>query len=50
MSSTELDHGRVDSSFENYSGFWQNDLTKEAQVDSDNRIDNYTDIVNGAPR
>jgi sterol 24-C-methyltransferase len=50
MSSTKLDDGRVDSRFENYSGFWQKDLTKEAQVDSDNRIDNYTDIVNGALR
>jgi sterol 24-C-methyltransferase len=49
VSSSRLDDGRVDSRFENYSRFWQKDLTKEAQVDSDNRIDNYTDIVNGAP-
>jgi sterol 24-C-methyltransferase len=50
MSSTELHQGHVDSHFENYHRFWQNDLTKEAQVDLDNRIDNYTDVVNGAPR
>ncbi|KAH9975331.1 S-adenosyl-L-methionine-dependent methyltransferase [Lactifluus volemus] len=47
MSSTELHQGRVDSHFENYTRFWQKDLTKEAQVDSDNRIDNYTDVVDG---
>jgi hypothetical protein len=48
MSSPKHDDGRVDSRFENYSRFWEKVLTKEAQVDLDNRIENYTDIVNGA--
>ena len=48
MSSTSLDDGRVGSRIENYSGFWQKDTSKEAQVDSDTRVENYTDVVNGA--
>jgi sterol 24-C-methyltransferase len=48
MSSTRLDDGRVGSRIENYSGFWQKDTSKEAQVDSDTRVENYTDVVNGA--
>jgi sterol 24-C-methyltransferase len=48
MSSTGLDDGRVGSRIENYSGFWQKDTSKESQVDSDTRIENYTDVVNGA--
>ncbi|KAI0295758.1 delta-sterol C-methyltransferase, partial [Russula brevipes] len=31
MSSTQLDDGRVGSRIENYSGFWQKDINKEAQ-------------------
>jgi hypothetical protein len=50
MSSTQLDDGRVGSRIENYSGFWQKDINKEAQVDSDTRVENYTDVVNGAAR
>jgi sterol 24-C-methyltransferase len=50
MSSTQLDDGRIGSRIENYSGFWQKDINKEAQVDSDTRVENYTDVVNGAAR
>lgn len=50
MSSAHLDDGRVGSRIENYSGFWQKDISKEAQVDSDTRVENYTDVVNGAAR
>jgi sterol 24-C-methyltransferase len=50
MSSTQLDDGRVGSRIENYSGFWKKDLNKEDQVDSDTRVENYTDVVNGTPR
>jgi sterol 24-C-methyltransferase len=50
MPSTQLDDGRVGSRIENYSGFWKKDLTKEAQADSDSRVENYTDVVNGAAR
>ena len=45
MSSSD---GRVGSRIENYSSFWQKDTSKEAQVDSDTRVENYTDVVNGA--
>lgn len=48
MSSAQLDDGRVGSRIENYSGFWQKDTSKEAQVDSDTRVENYTEVVNGA--
>ena len=48
MSSNELGDGRVGSRIENYSGFWQKDTSKEAQADSDTRVENYTDVVNGA--
>jgi len=47
MSAPKLDDGRVGSRIENYSDFWQKDTAKEAQVDSDNRLENYTDVVNG---
>jgi len=39
--------GRVGSRIENYSDFWQKDIRKEAQVDSDNRVESYTEVVNG---
>jgi sterol 24-C-methyltransferase len=41
------DDGRVGSRIENYAGFWQKDIKKEAKVDSDVRVENYTDVVNG---
>jgi sterol 24-C-methyltransferase len=47
MSPTQLDDGRVGSRIENYPGFWQKDIRKEAQVDSDIRVENYTEVVNG---
>ena len=49
MPSAQPNDGRVDSRIGSYSGFWQKDLTKEASVNSENRIENYTDVVNGAP-
>ena len=39
--------GRVGSRIENYSSFWQKDTSKEAQVDLDTRVENYTNVVNG---
>lgn len=41
------DDGRVGSRIENYAGFWQKDIKKEAKVDSDVRVENYTEVVNG---
>lgn len=42
-----LPDGRVNDRIENYTKFWQKDMGKEANVDTENRIDSYTDVVNG---
>lgn len=42
-----LEDGRIGSRIENYTGFWQKDMDKEAKVDTENRVDNYTDVING---
>lgn len=47
MSQTQHEDGRVGSRIENYADFWQKDARKEAQVDSDIRVESYTDVVNG---
>ncbi|THU98385.1 sterol 24-C-methyltransferase [Dendrothele bispora CBS 962.96] len=39
--------GREDERVQNYTKFWQNDTSKEAQVDNDNRLQSYADVVNG---
>lgn len=39
--------GRQGQRIENYTKFWQKDLSNEASVDTDNRVDSYTDVVNG---
>ena len=39
--------GRVGRRIENYSAFWQKDLSKEGAADSENRLDSYADVVNG---
>lgn len=39
--------GRIGSRIENYSNFWQKDLTKEKDTDTENRVGGYTDVVNG---
>ena len=40
--------GRVGGRIENYTKFWQKDISKEANVDTDNRLDSYTDVINGS--
>ncbi|KAH9171392.1 sterol methyltransferase C-terminal-domain-containing protein [Lactarius sanguifluus] len=47
MAPTKLEDGRVGSRIENYAGFWQKDIKKEVKADSDVRVENYTDVVNG---
>ena len=47
MAQTKMDDGRVGSRIENYAGFWQKDIKEEGQADSDVRVENYTDVVNG---
>ncbi|OCH83743.1 S-adenosyl-L-methionine-dependent methyltransferase, partial [Obba rivulosa] len=39
--------GRITSRIENYGNFWQGDPNQDSRVDSDNRVHNYTELVNG---
>ncbi|KAI5122087.1 hypothetical protein M0805_002209 [Coniferiporia weirii] len=47
MSSNQLADGRVERRVENYTAFWQKDMSKEGSADTENRLDSYTDVVNG---
>ncbi|KAI0058426.1 hypothetical protein BV25DRAFT_1919313 [Artomyces pyxidatus] len=47
MASTQLADGRVSDRIENYAGFWKKDTNKEGEADTANRVDNYTEVVNG---
>ena len=40
--------GRQQNRMEAYTKFWQNDMSKEKDVDTANRLQSYTDVVNGA--
>ena len=46
-SQQQLADGRVEKRVENYSAFWQKDKSKETDTDLGNRLDSYTDVVNG---
>lgn len=46
-SESTLADGRVKDRVANYTGFWQKDMSKEGTVDTENRLDSYTDVVNG---
>ena len=39
--------GRHEERMNNYTKFWQQDMSKEKEVDTANRIDSYTEVVNG---
>ncbi|KAH9941157.1 delta-sterol C-methyltransferase [Epithele typhae] len=39
--------GRQGQRIENYAKFWQKDLATEKGQDTDNRLANYTDVING---
>ena len=39
--------GRVNDRIENYTDFWQKDMSQEQKLDTDNRVENYTDVING---
>ncbi|KAF8842443.1 hypothetical protein BDN67DRAFT_1067734 [Paxillus ammoniavirescens] len=39
--------GRVETRVDNYTKFWQKDLNKESETENKNRLDSYTDVVNG---
>lgn len=46
-STQQLADGRVQNRVENYSAFWQKDKSQESSTDLGNRLDSYTDVVNG---
>lgn len=46
MSSVYPD-GRQEQRVEGYTKFWQKNLSHEGEVDHKNRINSYTDVVNG---
>jgi sterol 24-C-methyltransferase len=39
--------GRQEKRVDGYTKFWQKDASNEAEVDTSNRLDSYTDVVNG---
>jgi sterol 24-C-methyltransferase len=39
--------GRVDSRIQNYTGFWQKDTQLDSPVDTDTRVENYKEVING---
>jgi sterol 24-C-methyltransferase len=39
--------GRVNSRIENYTAFWEKDSAKDSDVQKANRVENYTDVING---
>ncbi|KAA1472447.1 hypothetical protein DENSPDRAFT_838721 [Dentipellis sp. KUC8613] len=47
MASTIQLDGRVGDRIENYTGFWQKDMNKEKKNDTVNRVENYTEVING---
>jgi len=47
MSPAVTADGRVQNRIENYTGFWQKDAVKEQEAHNVNRVDNYTEVVNG---
>jgi sterol 24-C-methyltransferase len=47
MASTHYADGRQENRVENYTKFWQKDLGKEGEADNKNRVESYTDVVNG---
>ncbi|KAF9074736.1 S-adenosyl-L-methionine-dependent methyltransferase [Rhodocollybia butyracea] len=44
-----VDHadGRSDTRIQNYTKFWKKDTSKEGDADNTNRLDSYTEVVNG---
>ena len=41
--------GRHQDRMEAYTKFWQKDMGNEKDIDTENRIGSYTDVVNGKP-
>jgi len=47
MSTDTLADGRQGGRIENYTKFWKNDLKREGEREAGQRLDNYTEVVNG---
>ena len=53
MAPTAVEHdtvtsdGRHEKRMNNYTKFWQQDMSKEKDVDKANRLESYTEVVNG---
>jgi len=47
MASPQYTDGRQEARVENYTKFWQKDFGKERDVDNQNRVESYADVVNG---
>ncbi|KAG8898898.1 Delta(24)-sterol C-methyltransferase [Tulasnella sp. 403] len=47
MSSDVKADGRVKSRVANYVGFFEKDSSKDSKAHQDNRLENYTDVING---
>jgi len=47
MSPSDNVDGRVQNRIENYTGFWAKDTAQEKAELNDNRVENYTEVVNG---
>jgi sterol 24-C-methyltransferase len=45
--SPKLGDGRVESRIEGYTKFWHQDPNSEQEVDTQNRLSSYTDVING---
>jgi len=45
--SPQLQDGRIGSRIEAYSKFWHQDPNSEQEVDTQNRLSSYTDVING---
>jgi len=48
ITSETLSDGRVKSRVANYAGFFDKESAKETEAHKDNRLANYTDVVNGS--
>ena|ERR1700761_5569656 len=43
-----IQDGRIQSRVENYTGFWEKDSANDTEVQRANRLDQYTDVINGS--
>ena len=44
---TVMADGRVKERVSNYTGFWEKDSAKDNEEHRANRLENYTDVING---